>query len=190
MILIKEVWKDIYDFPDKYEVSSFGRIRNKITNHIYKNTNKNGDYFKLNLYDKNNKRTCLIHREVAIAFIPNPNNYPEVNHKDLNKQNNNIDNLEWCDRKYNTIHAVKNGTNIMYGFNKHNKNKCYKKYGLIIQYDKNKNEINRFYSVKEASEKTGICARNILQCINHEPKRKTAGGYIWLSEKEMMNSEI
>lgn len=186
----KEKWKDIKDFSEKYEVSNYGKIRNKITNHIYKNTNKKGGYFRLNLYFKNRKRTCLIHREVAQAFIPNPNNLPQVNHKDLNKQNNKVNNLEWCTRSENTIHAIKNGANTMKGFNNYNKNKFHKKYGLIIQCDKNKNEINKFYSLKEAFEETGVCTRNILQCINHEPKRKTAGGYIWLSEKEVMSSEI
>lgn len=185
-----EIWKDIYDFPDKYEVSNYGRIRNKITNHIYKNTNKKGDYFVIILYDEKNKRSTRIHREVAKAFIPNPNNYKEVNHKDGNKQNNCVDNLEWCDRKQNQLHALKHGLNTINHLNNYNKNKCYNKYGLIVQYDKDKKELNRFYSVKEASIKTGVCSRNILQVINHEEGRTQAGGYIWKSEKEVVSNDL
>ena len=186
MILIKEVWKDIYDFPDKYEVSSFGRIRNKITNHIYKNTNKNGDYFRLNLYDKDNKRTCLIHREVAIAFIPNPNNYPEVNHKDLNKQNNNIDNLEWVTKKENVKHAIINNHFYFVGFDNKNriydkncKNKINKKHGMIYQFTTDMKFIDKHNNSGCAYRKTGVCARNILHCANHKEGRTQAGGYIW-----------
>lgn len=185
-----EIWKEVADFPEKYEISSLGRIKNKITNYIYKNTNKNGDYFRFCLYDKNKKRTCLIHREVAKAFIPNPNNLPCVNHKDLNKQNNNVENLEWCTVAYNTKHAIFNGVDVMKGFNGYNKNKFFKKYGNLYQYDKNMQLVNIYENLNDAYEKTGICKRNILQCINHQEGRKQAGGYIWRCGKEMMNSEI
>ena len=187
---MNEEWKDIEDFKDKYEISNFGRIRNKLTNHIYKMTNQYGWYFAIILYDNTHKRTARIHREVAKAFIPNPNNLPEVNHKDLNKQNNRVDNLEWCTRKYNTIHGIKNGAKTLDGLNKYNKNKSYEKYGYIYQFSKSGEFIDKHFSALSASIKTGICHRNILQCINHEPKRKTAGGYIWLKESEVVNNAL
>ena len=188
--IIVEKWKPIEDFKDKYEISNLGRIKNIRTNHIFKMTNQYGDYFCIILYDETHKRSTRIHREVAKAFIPNPNNFPCVNHKDLNKQNNCVDNLEWCSYSYNCKDAIIKGANTMSGFNKYNKNKFYNKYGKLLQYDKKKNLLNVFNNTTEAHEKTGVCIRNILQCINHEPKRKTAGGYVWLSEKEVMNNEI
>lgn len=187
---MKEIWKNINGFEEKYEISNYGRIRNKITNHIYKNTNQYGNYFSVILYDKTHKKSIRIHRLVAEAFIPNPNNYPCVNHKDMNKQNNHVDNLEWCTYSHNTRDAIKKGANVMSGFNKYNKNKFANKYGKLYQYDKNKNLVGIYNNPKEAHEITGVCIRNILQCINHEPKRKTAGGFIWLSEKEVVDNEI
>lgn len=185
---IIEIWKDVQDFPQKYEISNKGRLRNKTTNHIYKQTNKKGDYFTIILYDDNHKKSVRIHRLVAKTFIPNPNNYPCVNHKDLNKQNNNVNNLEWCTQSYNVKHAIENGTNIMSGFNRYNKNKFKNKYGKLYQYDKNMRLLNVYENLNEAYEKTGVCKRNILQCINHQEGRKQAGNYIWQCEKGVMNN--
>lgn len=183
---MKEIWKSIEDFADKYEISNLGRIKNKKTNHIYKNTNQYGDYFTIILYDEKHKRSTRIHREVAQAFIPNPNNYPCVNHKDLNKQNNNVDNLEWCTYSQNSLHALNNGIDIVKGLNNHNKNKFKNKYGKIYQYDKNNKLINIYNSLQEAYNETHTCTRNILQVINHEQGRKQANGFIWKCEKEVM----
>ena len=187
---MEEIWKPIEDFKDKYKVSNLGRIKNIRTNHIYKTTNQQGDYFAINLYNETHKRTTRIHREVAKAFIPNPNNYPVVNHKDMNKQNNCVDNLEWCTYSYNTKDAIKKGANTMSGFNKYNKEKAHKKYGYIYQYDMSMKYINKHYSPLEASKKTGVCCRNILQVINHQEGRTQAGGYIWLCESEVVNCGI
>ena len=183
-----EIWKDVYDFPQKYEISNKGRLKNKITNHIYKMTNRVGGYFTIILYDKNHKRTARIHRLVAEAFIDNPNNYPCVNHKDLNKQNNCVENLEWCTSSYNTKHAISSGIDITKGLNKHNKNKFKEKYGRLYQYDKDMQLMNIYENLDEAYRKTNICKRNILQCINHQQGRKQAGGYIWQCEKEVMSN--
>ena len=187
---MKEIWKDVKNFEDKYEISIFGRIKNKKTNHIYKTTNQYGDYFRVNLFDKGKRKTILIHRVVAEAFIPNPENLPCVNHKDLNKQNNCIDNLEWCTYSYNTKDAILKGATTMSGFNKHNKNKFNKKYGEIYQYDLKDNLINVYNNLNEAYENTGVCKRNILHCINHQEGRTQAGGYRWKSEKEVIKDGI
>ena len=186
----KEIWKPIEDFKDKYEISNLGRIRNIRTNHILKMTNQYGDYFSIILYDEIHKRSTRIHREVAKVFIPNPNNLPEVNHKDGNKQNNCVDNLEWCSHEYNVQHAFKNGLNSMKILNEINKNKFHEKYGNLYQLDKNKNIINAFETLDEAHNKTGVCKRNILQVINHQEGRKQAGGFIWLCESEVVSRGI
>lgn len=185
-----EKWEPIKDFEDKYEISSLGRIRNKLTNKILKMTNKNGDYFRIILYNKNKKKSCYIHRLVAETFIPNPQNYHYVNHKDLNKQNNKVENLEWCTQSYNTIHAIKNGVPILSGINKYNKTKGFKKYGYIYQYDLKGKFIRKYKTIEEAYSKTKVCKRNILQVMNHEEGRKQAGNYIWKCEREVMRNEI
>lgn len=117
------VWKPISGFDGAYEISSTGLVRS-VTREIFNgkgvfaskskilkpNTLAKG-YFQVTLYYQN-KRICKqVHRLVAEAFIKNPmpDKYNQVNHKDGNKQNNNVDNLEWCDNSLNQIHAWKNG---------------------------------------------------------------------------------
>lgn len=186
-LIINEIWKDVKDFEDKYAISNYGRIKNKLTNHIYKLTNKNGDYFRIILYDKNKSKTCLIHRLVAEIFIPNPNNKPQVDHIDGNKQNNCVDNLRWVTNLENIKHNIE--TNKFYYVGYHNKNKVNKK-GKIIQFDKNMNKINSYINSGVASEMTGVCSRNILHCANHKEGRKQAGGYIWLYESEVVQNDL
>ena len=102
----KEIWKDVkYNEYTKtrYQVSNHGRIRNKKTGHIFTSTlRRKGDYPAVGLQIGDGaQKTLSVHRIVAIEFLPNPTNLPEINHKDQNKLNPGLDNLEWCDRKYN-----------------------------------------------------------------------------------------
>jgi hypothetical protein len=100
---MEEIWKD-YDYM--YEVSNTGLVRNKQTGLILKcPINKSRGYKTFTCHGK----TMRVHRVVAKLFIPNPNNLPVINHKDGNKVNNNVDNLEWCTDKENQIHARDNG---------------------------------------------------------------------------------
>jgi len=98
---MKEVWKEL---EYGYSVSNIGRVKNRFDN-IKKNTLHHRGY----LTTRYNKTMYSVHRLVAIAFIPNPENKPEINHKDGNKQNNHVDNLEWCTRKENIDHAFRLG---------------------------------------------------------------------------------
>ena len=90
---MKEEWKEI---KEHYLVSNFGRVKNKYGK-ILKPIKKENGYYRVYLKSK----WYPIHRLVAEAFIPNPDKLPEINHIDLNKSNNNVNNLEWCSRKYN-----------------------------------------------------------------------------------------
>ena len=110
---MKETWKTIPGYED-YEISNWGRIKRiqkqqidtlgrkyNYKERILKQTNDKDGYLFVSLRKDKKDKCFRVHRLVASAFIPNVNNYPQVNHKDENKANNRVDNLEWCDNKYN-----------------------------------------------------------------------------------------
>lgn len=183
----EEIWKPIKDFEDKYEISNMGRLKNKTNGHIYKNTNKNGDYFSIILYGKDKRKSTRIHRLVAEAFIPNPENKSQVDHIDLNKQNNRVDNLRWVTQSENMQHNIEAG--IFYFVGRENKIRISPK-GKIVQYDMNMNKLNVFNNSAIASKETGVCSRNILHCVNHKEGRKQAGGYKWFYESEVVPNDL
>ena len=169
---MSEIWKPIKGYEGLYEVSNKGRIKslkrytnsknefgNIKQNHnekILKNNTMKTGYVMTTLYKEGKPKSFFIHRLVAEAFINNPNNYKEVNHKDENKSNNNVENLEWCTRKYNNV---------------------YSRARKICQYDLDGNFIREWESCYEASRHTKAYESNIRNCC--KGKSKTTGGYIW-----------
>lgn len=109
-----EIWKDLIyqgiNYGYKYEISTYGNIKNKFTGYIYSVRKLNTGYYgtTLKISSRCKRVVFRVHRAVAETFIPNPDNKPEVNHIDGNKQNNTIDNLEWVTKSENMQHAVKN----------------------------------------------------------------------------------
>jgi hypothetical protein len=121
---IEEIWKPIIGWEDTYQVSSWGRVRS--LPRIVKSRSPNGrlmkgkirtpnlrshGYIQFNLYDKENKKFKAknLHRIIAEAFIPNPENKKCINHIDANPSNNALSNLEWCTHQENVSHAVRLG---------------------------------------------------------------------------------
>lgn len=161
-----EIWKPIIGYEGLYEVSNFGRIKSIKTNKIMKYSKNKKGYCRISLYSKNAKRkkkTYFVHRLVAEVFLLNAEKLPFINHKDENKENNNVNNLEWCDAKYNNNYGTKNIRTI--------RNK------KIQQLDKNNNIIKNWNSIKEASETLNIKSSNIVACL--KGRQKTSGGFCW-----------
>lgn len=169
---MKEIWKTI---DNRYSISSLGRVKSNYANkeRILKPFKDQRGYLMVNLHMISINKTISVHRLVALAFIPNPNNLPEVNHKDENKENNCVDNLEWCDTKYNCNYGTRN---------QRKGEKCRKK---IFSVDKYGN-ILHYISRDEASDQTGIDATNISKALSDNySKNKTAGGYLWFYDDDV-----
>lgn len=180
MVKMNEIWKDIFGYEGYYQVSNTGKVKNVNTNHIKHSTLANTGYLVITLYKDNKGKTLTIHRLVAQAFIPNPDNKPQVNHIDGNKTNNNITNLEWVTAKENIRHIIGLGfkpvCNTRGKFGKDNKRST-----KIGQYSKNGKLLNIYYGGNEIKKKLNLStATNILEVV--KGKRKTAFGYVW---KEM-----
>ena len=106
---MEEIWKDKKDYEGHYQVSNCGRVKSiKFgKERILKPVPNSFGYLFVNLCKDGKVKAFTVHRLVAEAFIDNPNNYKEVNHKDENKTNNIVTNLEWCDRKYNCNYGTR-----------------------------------------------------------------------------------
>lgn len=176
--VMQEVWKDIKGCEGFYQVSNLGRIKNK--NKILKGWITKYGYKRVSL---KNKR-YLVHRLVAEAFLDHPKNLTQVNHKDGNKLNNCVSNLEWCTPSENMQHAFKIGL-----MENATKLKTIRKYRAkkIEQYDIKGNYIKTYKGSIEVEkdlkeQNINISSRNIRSVC--EGKRKTAGGFKWKYCKE------
>ena len=105
----KEVWKPIEGYEGLYEISSFGNVKSLRQNKIMSLVIMPTGYYKVNLVKNNRWKTFRVHRLVATSFLENPKNKNNVNHKDFNKLNNNVENLEWVTHQENVTHAVLGG---------------------------------------------------------------------------------
>lgn len=175
---MNEIWKDVIEYEGLYQVSNFGRVR---STYRYKKVLTpilvNSGYNQVQLCKNGKVKAMLLHRLVASAFLENIGNKPCVNHKDGDKSNNSIGNLEWCTYSENERHSYRvlnkkaNKTRLgLYGA------KCYN-HKNIIQLSLNGYTIKEFGSISEASRETGIRHGNIWAVMNG--RRNHAGGFKW-----------
>lgn len=175
-----EIWKDIPGYCGKYQASNKGRIRSR--KKILKQQIEKSGYAHVVL----NRVTKRVHRLIALTFLQNGNNLPEINHKDEDKRNNNIENLEWCTKIYNINYGKRN--RIVSEKQKGEKSVHFGKKGIlnksskaVIQYDMNMIFIAEYESAHIANEKIGIRFQEICRCARG--KRKSAGRFIWEYKK-------
>ena len=162
MLENKEIWKDCKGYEGRYQVSNKGRVWSVVSQKYLKLWIVSSGYMQVKLICKNGKRKNeLIHRLVALAFIDNPTGLPQVNHIDENKQNNCVENLEWCTAKYNSNY----GTHIE-RVSKPQMKKVY-----CVELDKT------YESAKYAAEELGLHKENIQACCRGITK--TCGKYHW-----------
>lgn len=157
-----------------YEVSNLGRVKSLDYRRTGKerilkpgrHSKKSGNtYYQVHLYKGGKMNVKLVHRLVAEAFIPNPDNLPEVNHKDENKFNNCVENLEWCTAKYN----------VNYGTARERMKE--KRYKPVYQYSIDGELIKEWTSTMDVQRQTGYACSNICNCCRG--KLKQAYGYKW-----------
>ena len=103
---MEEIYKDIEGYENLYQISNYGNVKSLISGKIRKLSKDRYGYLFIALSKNDVKKQYKVHRLVAEAFIPNPNNYPQVNHKDEDKKNNAASNLEWCTAKYNANYGT------------------------------------------------------------------------------------
>lgn len=156
-----EIYRDIPGYEGYYQASNFGHIRSVRNNKVIAEEKSNAGYMLVSLSVNRIHKMVTVHRLVASAFIPNPNNLRDVNHKDGDKTNNNLENLEWVSHSENIKHAYQrlgkktNGVSV-----------------ICVETGQ------RYDSCKDASNQTGINISSINHAING--MAKSAGGFRWI----------
>ena len=164
---------DIRGYEDKYAITSCGKVWSYKTKKFLSTHKNSKGYKRAYLCKGNGGKFLAIHKLVAMAYIPNPDNLPQINHKDENKENNTVNNLEWCTNKYNSNYGTRNERMA----------KSKTKKVLCV-------ELNRIFdSEKQAERELNIGVARISECCSG--KNKTAGGYHWryADEKESEDTE-
>ena len=212
-----EVWKDISGYEGIYQVSNYGRVKSlerivkrydgrgfHFSQRILK-YKKSREYDSVGLSDGYKTKYFRVARLVGFAFIPNPENHPQINHKDENTHNNMVSNLEWCTNVYNLNYGSHNkrvseskkrrfreDKEFAERFRQMIRENCRKESWKIAQRNSQRMNSNckpviqlsldgifitKYHSASEASRQTGICSQNIGQvCLN---RKRQAGGYVW-----------
>lgn len=188
-----EIWVDIKGYEGYYQVSNFGRVRS-LDRIIIKNDNGN----QYNIFRRGKilhqmtassqykqvrlcKKLYSVHRLVAEAFLDNLDNKPQVNHKDGNKSNNKVDNLEWVTPRENMQHAVDNGL-VIY-------EKSNQKAKAVLQFDLDGNFVKEWVSLSSV-KKSGYTLSLISSCVKNRKGFNTAYNYIWKYKDDFDNFDV
>lgn len=154
-----EIYKSlsVIGYP-MYEVSNLGNVRKASTKQLLK-FQDDGGYYRVSLSCNCKQRHFRVHRLVAIAFIPNPDNLPEVNHKDKCRTNNVVSNLEWCSGRYNLEYSNLNRS--------------------VCKYTKDGKLIAEYWSIHEAANMNGLNDAYLAKYLRKSNHRPTYKGYVW-----------
>ena len=194
----EEIWKDIPEYEGYYQASNLGRIKSltriKYANGgsymskeiILKQATTKLRYKSVALCKNGIQKHYWVHRLIALTFLPNPNEWPDINHKDENPSNNNVENLEWCTTKYNMNYGtcverrkasfVRNQSFLKANATKvRNQSRCHET--PILGTSKDGDAVLSYKSITEAARSTGISKGHIGECV--KGIRKSAGGYYW-----------
>ena len=165
--MTEEIWRTIKGYENIYEVSDKGRVRSLKfgKERILKPQIATNGYLQVSLCKNGEMKRCLVHRLVSQTFIPNPDNLPEVNHKDENKENNSVHNLEWCSSKYNS------------NFGTRTQRQSEKLSNPVLQYTKSGEFVREWKSTRDVQRTIGYFHSNISNCCNG--KCKSAYNFIW-----------
>ena len=157
-----EIWKEIRFCPE-YKISNYGRVMSR-KGQIMKTIQQKDGYMRVSFWKDNKSISKYIHCLVAEAFIPNPNKLPQVNHKDENKSNNYVGNLEWCTASYNSSYGSRNKTNSI----------------PVLQYTLNGEFIAEYPSILQASKIVGISDSTIRRsCSKSYVGTRRKNNYKW-----------
>lgn len=153
--------KDVQNYEGLYAVTSCGKVYSYKSKKFLKPHKIKSGYLQVHLYKNGEQKTYYIHRLVAEAYLPNPEGLSQVNHKDENKENNALPNLEWCDESYN----------INYGSRNERAGKALSKPVFCVELNKT------FDGTRAAARALGLDNSHIIKCC--KGKLKTTGGYHW-----------
>lgn len=169
---MEEIWKDIKGYEGLYQVSNLGKVRSMdrwvahkgnskvfVVGKLIKLQTKKNGYIRVDLSKNHKHKHYAVHRLVAQAFIPNPDNLPQVNHKDEDKTNNRVDNLEWCDNHYNITYSTPQ--------QRYYRGMCRK----VYQYTLDGEFIREWESVSEIGRQLKYTPSRICDCCNGKSKR-------------------
>lgn len=188
-----EIWRDIKGYEGLYQVSNEGRVKSlerktqhrgrliTIKERFLKQSHDTKGYLMAHLYKNGIDNTLKVHRLVAEAFIDNLDNLPEVNHKDECKTSNVVENLEWCDTKYNINYGTHNervAKSLTNGITSK----------PIIQYDLDGNFIQEYPSMHEAARCLGLKQGGISMCCRGIAK--TAYGFVWKYKMDELDQQV
>ena len=187
---MKEIWKDVTGFEEAYQVSNYGRIKRKKRTDSHNKTHeerimsptiyRNG-YMNVDLRMNNKSRRVSVHRLVAETFIENPLNLPQVNHKDENKTNNHVSNLEWCTAQYNI--RYNNGV-------ERRRSTIIEKSNKVCKYSLEGEFIEEFKCPTDAALSVNGSVGEILSCCCHLPHSISHKGFLWRFSSECGYNKI